>query len=108
MTRSLPAFLVVVLPILSSMMTVPVSIVAQERPSAPSDPSIELNGGFEKMEDGRAPALRLSLTAALDIALTENTELALARAEEQIARGRRLAARGALLPSLKVGAAAGR
>lgn len=51
---------------------------------------------------------RISLAEALDIAFADNIDLALVRAEEQIARGRRLSSRGALLPSLQIGFRSGR
>ena len=51
----------------------------------------------------------INMVEALDIALADNPQLALARAEAQVARGRRRAVKGSLLvPSLAFGAEVGR
>ncbi len=69
--------------------------------------AIELTPSGEREEDQFTRLL--SLAEALDIALADNPQLALARAEEQVARGRRRAVKGSLLvPSLAFGAEVGR
>ncbi|MFQ5876324.1 MAG: TolC family protein [Acidobacteriota bacterium] len=82
------------------------------RPAADADLPEELKDvavelGAAEKRPGEAPFRTIRLTEALDIALSDNTELALARVERQVACGRREAARGALMPSLRVGALAG-
>lgn len=52
---------------------------------------------------GDPPIRPLSLSQALDRALAENISLALARAEEQFARGTHLTAQATLYPALEVG-----
>lgn len=57
---------------------------------------------------GTLASRRISLTEALDEALLQDLDLALARADEQIARESRLTADAALYPSLEAGLFAGR
>ena len=79
---------------------------AQDRPAL-DEFVIELTPGRERVADESTRVLGLAET--LDIALADNVKLALARAEEQVARGRRRAVKGSLLiPSLAFGAGVGR
>ena len=57
---------------------------------------------------GDLPTRSISLAEALDRALAENIEFALARGEEQLARSRRFTARSTLYPGLEMGIAARR
>lgn len=75
--------------------------------AAPRDPVIDL----EPLEAGESSSLARSigLPEALDLALADNLDLALARAEVQVARARHFSTRGALVaPSLQFGAGYGR
>ena len=73
----------------------------------PTQQAVDL-GPLEESEPS-APVRTIGLSEALDIALADNIDLALARAEEQVARARQFTARGTLLvPSLQFGAGYGR
>ncbi len=77
-----------------------------DTPPDPNEFAIDLDAGAEP---GDGSIRRITLNQALDIALADNIELALARAEQEVAQARRLTARGSLLaPSLLFGAGYGR
>lgn len=88
--------------LLALVVSSPMLVEADELPEELQDLSIELRPASEQ------ETRRISLDEALDIALAENTELALARAEEQLARGTRFTAQATLYPALEVGLGARR
>ena len=65
---------------------------------------------FPKTEGAAEPGTRrtISLAETVDRALSDTIDVALARAEEQIARGQARSVEGALLPSIEMGGWAGR
>ncbi len=81
------------------------SIAAQDRPTWDQF-AVELTPKGDRV--GGPSTRQLSLAEALDRALAENIDFALARAEEQLARGTRFTARATLYPALEVGLGAGR
>ncbi len=84
--------------LLVGMLLLAVSSIAAEETPDPFAVQINLRESI-----GDLPSQPISLTAALDEALEQNLDLALARADEQIARESRLAADTALYPALEVG-----
>jgi outer membrane protein TolC len=82
----------------------PVGDAVAQSPEGAEGIAIPLASRSMASDGGR----RISLAQAVELALSDNLDLALARAEEQVAIARRGAARGALLPSLEAGAFAGR
>lgn len=74
------------------------SVVAQE----PLDlDQFTLDLGPVGNEAADQPTRRISLAEAIDRALAENIDLAIARAEEKVVQGRHLSAKGTLYPALE-------
>ena len=84
--------------LLVGILCLPGSSVAAEQALDPFVVQIDLRESISDL-----PSRPISLTAALDEALEENLDLALARADEQIAREGRYIADAALYPALEVG-----